>query len=116
MNEHLRERLGGRYNNNNYSQTMHKEMKKQIITGKALFVSKSSKTSKRSIYYCKYNHIPYKVVYDFKSNSIVTVLPFDSDEYNTLKEEKLQKDIQDAISLLKHHKYIVYKNWRYKNK
>lgn len=61
----------------------------QIKNNQALYVKDS--IGNRKIYYVKYKHIPYKVVYDHETNYIVTALPFDTEEYNKLKERKEQK-------------------------
>jgi hypothetical protein len=65
--------------------------------------------------YVTYNHIPYKVLYHNKTKGknskikIITVYPFDPDEYNEILETKKQKRIETYIAFLKSQGYIVYK-------
>lgn len=59
--------------------------------------------------YVKYNHIPYKILYKIthKKIKIITIYPFDFDEYNNKEKEKKQAKIQAAIKLLESEGYII---------
>lgn len=62
--------------------------------------------------YIVHNNIPLKVLY-LRSNKgvkeIITVYPFDVDEYNKVMQEEFNKKIEAAIKFLKKNKYIVYR-------
>lgn len=90
-----------------------KVIKNQITKGDYLFIKNSDKDKYRKFAYVKYKKLPIKILF-YRSKSgkqfeIITIYPFDPDEYNKLLEEKLAIEINDAIKLLKSHKYIVYR-------
>lgn len=74
-----------------------------------LYDSKDSKSKK--FCFVKYNHIPYKVLYTIKKKKckIITIYPFNVDEYNEIQEQKEQERIERCINFLKTKGYIVYK-------
>ena len=114
MTKHARERALERYNteltNLDLEQMINIIKNNDVVS---LGCSESSKSMK--FCYLKYNHIPYKVLYHNKNKGakskikIITVYPFDPDEYNEILEAKTQQKIERAILLLKSHGYIVYK-------
>ena len=54
-----------------------------------------------------------KIVYLMNSKQkacqIITILPFDVDEFNQAVKEQMEKDIQNNIKFLKSQGYIIYK-------
>ena len=89
---------------------------KQIQRGETLYVSERESIT-RCFHYVKYNHIPYKVLYQKPHKrvraKIVTVYPFDVDEYNELlkihEQEKELKIIKRFTEYLNTKGYVVYK-------
>ena len=62
--------------------------------------------------YLKYNHIQYKILYKInkKKCRIITIYPFDVDEYNNIEEQKKLERIQKAISFLEKEGYTICKH------
>lgn len=71
-----------------------------------------TKESNMKFAYIVHNNIPLKVLYS-RSNKgvkeIITVYPFDADEYNEVMQDDFKNKIDLAIKFLKKNKYIVYK-------
>ena len=70
-----------------------------------------AETKSKKFCYVKHNHIPYKVLYTIRHKhiKIITIYPFDFDEYNNIQEQKKKDKIQKAINLLESEGYKVSK-------
>lgn len=114
MSKHARERALERYNSELTKFDIH-QMINAIKNQEHIPLGCSQDDKNKKFCYVKYNHIPYKVLYYNKANGtasqiqIITVYPFDPDEYNEVMEIRQQKKLEAAITLLKSHGYIVYK-------
>ena len=77
-----------------------------------LYSSKDDKNKK--FCYLKHDHIPYKILYTIRKKQcrIITIYPFDVDEYNNMLEEKEKEKIEKSIAFLKSKGYVIYKNPR----
>ena len=119
MSIHSRERANERYNVE-LTKTDEKCIIELIKQGKSKFLYNSEKDEKMKFCYVVYKNIPFKVLYS-KSNTggvrgIITIYPFNADEYNEIidneHKEKMQQfnsRIEKAIAFLKTNGYIVYK-------
>lgn len=110
-NKHLEERSFERYNVE-ISAAEEKQLIDSIKNREILYIGKSEKDDSRHFAYVKLNHIPFKVLYHKSKRKhihIVTVYPFDADEYNSLLAAKQEAKINSAINLLKREGYIVYR-------
>lgn len=76
-----------------------------------IFLGTSETDINRKFAYVVYKNIPLKVLYIRNKRGIkgiVTVYPFDVDEYNMKQAETEQKKINGAIKLLQKHGYKVF--------
>ena len=116
--QHFEERCVERYNIE-LSEGNIKMLVNTIKRGDYLYIEQSKEDKHRHFAYVVVNHIPIKVLY-YKSNRrairIITVYPFDPDEYNSLLDIKKQNKINKAIALLKAEGYIVYRRKNNGNK
>lgn len=116
--QHFEERCVERYNVE-LTEGNIKTLVNTIKRGDYLYIKRSEEDSHRHFAYVVLNHIPIKVLY-YKSNRrtirIITVYPFDPDEYNSLLEDKKQRRIDRAIDMLKEEGYIVYRRKNNGNK
>lgn len=113
MSKHSRERANERYNIT-LTKKGENEIIEKIQNNEHIHLYSSEQDPKHLKFcYVIYNKIPLKVLYR-KTNSrrvseIITIYPFDVEEYN----EYTQKDYNDRINLsiafLKRNGYIVYK-------
>jgi len=78
----------------------------QINQKEAIFVQKGYK-GQSGVFYVKIKNIPLKVLVSNPQRVIITALPFNTDEYNKLKEKHLNKRVAEAIRLLEYSKYTV---------
>jgi mRNA deadenylase 3'-5' endonuclease subunit Ccr4 len=81
---HSQERASERYNKE-YTKKDIREIEKKLREGEGIFVREANGEDK-DIVYLKYNHIPLKICYNYVDNKVVTILPFDVDEYVRLAE------------------------------
>lgn len=81
-------------------------IRKQIANNNYIELGPSQQDENMTFVYVQYNHIPYKVLFTRgkKGVKIVTMYPFDVDEYNNLVETHR---INKAIDFLKSKGYIV---------
>lgn len=111
INEHAIDRAHQRYNFEINKQRMN-DLISKIKMGEYLFISKSAENCRREFAYVKINNLPLKVLFNRSKSGaidIITIYPFDVDEYNKLVEKKKVVDIANAVKLLKENKFIVYK-------
>lgn len=111
MSKHSRERALQRYNIQ-LSKSDEQDILEKIRNNQIISLGASEKDKKKIFAYVEHNHIPLKVLYERTNKgpkSIITVYPFDVDEYNELTKENFQRKINNAIAFLKKNKYIVYK-------
>jgi len=87
---HSQERALQRYNKD-YSKKDIKEMQKMLKDGNGIYVREANGDD-RDVLYLVYKHIPLKVCYNYVENKIVTILPFDVDEYIKIEEEQRKKN------------------------
>ena len=82
-----------------------------ISSGQSTFLYNSEQKKKRRFCFVKLNHIPYKVLYEKTKRNIkiITIYPFDVEEYNNILEQKLLEREQKYVQFLKSRGYIVYK-------
>lgn len=117
MSKHSKERAKERYN---IELTDVDEIciKQLIKEGKSKFLYNSEENHNKKFCYVVYKNIPFKVLYNRskKNISIITIYPFDADEYNRIIDEEHEKKIKQfnsriekAIAFLKVNGYIVYK-------
>lgn len=88
MTMHAIERAKERYNKD-YSLKDIQEIRKNIKNGKIIgeaFNTKNEKSTNK-LAYTIYNHIPLKVLFDPKSYYIVSMFPFDFDEFDKLQNK-----------------------------
>lgn len=115
MSKHSRKRTSERYNID-----LTKKDEQNIINllkeNKFTYLYKSEKEEKRHFGYVIYKNIPIKILYE-RSNkggikAIITVYPFDVDEYNEMlnqQKEQFLSRIDMAIKFLKKNNYVIYK-------
>ena len=107
---HAQERAESRYNKELTLNDI-KGLQKQIQNGNHVIVGHTKDDEDKIFAYIEYHHIPYKVLYTKQEGKIkiITMYPFDVDEYNKAVENR---KIKNCIKYLREHGYIVYKNWR----
>lgn len=107
---HSQERAFGRYGKD-LSKKDIQNICNLILNNQHIDVGCSDKKDYMKFAYVKYNHIPYKLLYIKSKNEvkIITMYPFDVDEYNRVVEER---KIRNYITFLKSKGYIIYKNPR----
>lgn len=113
MTQHARERAVQRYNVD-LSFDDERKIIHKLRRGECIHVEGEAHQDNRYFAYVIYNNIPLKVLYQEndkkgKINRIITVYPFDTDEYNNAEAKKFKDKIQLAIDFLKANKYVVYK-------
>ena len=125
LTKHARERIEERYNLH-----LTEQDENSIITlireNKATYLYDSEKDKQCKFCYVVYKNIPLKVLYK-KSNTggvkrIITVYPFDVEEYNVLLDKEHQEKLNQfnsrinaSIAFLKRNGYIVYKREKKKD-
>lgn len=85
---HAIERAMQRYNKEYTPQDLiqiSKNIREGKIVGEAFLPKNNS--NNRLLAYTIYNHIPLKVLYDTKNYFIITMFPFDFDEYDKLQNK-----------------------------
>lgn len=85
-----------------------RKIQEKIANKDYLFIGPSEKNEERFFAYVEYKNIPYKVLYANyeRGPRVITMYPFDVDEYNKLQEER---QIEEAVNLLVSKGYVVYK-------
>lgn len=119
MKSHVQNRALERYNLNLTKDDENKILE-LIKDKKSIFLEKSKKNEKMIFCYVTYKNIPLKVLY-LRSRgkgvkSIVTIYPFNPDEYNEVVKNDLEDRIKNSIGFLKKHGFIVYKRKNQQNK
>ena len=99
------------------SQRYNKELTEKDITCIKAYIHNNEHTplgtdpnvKSKKFCYVTYNHIPYKVLYTIrhKQVKIITIYPFDFEEYNKIQEQKKKEKIEKAIKFLEKEGYIV---------
>lgn len=116
MSKHARIRGFERYNQTLTKRDEHNIVEK-LKNNDMLFLYDSENDKRRKFAYVVYNNVPYKVLYHRTKSGIqgiVTIYPFDVEEYNALiQEEEIYKKcmrlaVEEAKRILKINKYIVY--------
>ena len=112
MNKHLKERMKERYNIELCASEA-RELLNKIRLGDSTFLYDAvGYNGKRKFCYVMFKKIPVKVLYERSKkgvNKIITVYPFDVDEYNDMTQKTYQNCLNGAIAFLKQNGYIVYK-------
>lgn len=111
MSKHSQKRALERYNLS-LTKKEEQEIIELIRENKIIALGTSEENKNLKFAYVVYNHIPLKVLYE-RSNkygvkNIITIYPFDADEYNNLLKNDFQQKIDIAIKFLKRNGYIVY--------
>lgn len=112
MSKHSRERASQRYNVE-LSYADEKNIIEQLRQGRGLPLNIDSGENNKKFAYVVYKNIPLKVLYE-RSNakgikSIITIYPFDCEEYNEVQRQIFDTHIEMAIKFLKANGYIVYR-------
>lgn len=113
MSKHSRERAFERYNIELTSK-QEKEIMQKIRNNEHIYLYDSEQDPKHLKFcYIVYENIPLKILYK-KTNKkgiteIVTIYPFDVEEYNEKQQEREINRINKAIEFLKNKGYVVYK-------
>ena len=111
MTKHSRERALERYNIK-LSKKDEADILEMIRNNQILPLGSVDNNNKKKFAYVVFNHIPLKVLYS-RSNkrplNIITVYPFDADEYNSLIQDDFQNKIYNSVAFLKKNGFIVYK-------
>lgn len=113
MSKHSRERAYERYNIE-LSKKAEKDIMQIIKNNEHTILYPSEQDPKHKKFcYITYKNKPLKVLYKRTNkggvSQIITVYPFDVEEYNNAKEQEQIEKINGAIKLLKDNGYIVYK-------
>ena len=116
MTVHAHDRAGQRYNQD-VPITDLSCMAFEITKGNSFFIEKIDKFM--SFHYVLLRNIPYKVLFSTRRRmsdktyqnkpSIITVYPFDADEYNRITKDYQDRRINDNIEELKHLGYKIFK-------
>ena len=112
MGKHAQERTKQRYNIDlTYSDE--KNILYKLKTGKGIPLDTECDEGLQFAYVVHRN-VPLKVLYSLTENmkvpyKIVTVYPFDVDEYNGVFENDCKSAINKAVAFLKTNGYVVYK-------
>lgn len=113
MTKHSRERAQQRYNIE-LSKADECNIINILRSGRGIPLDTDTKEEDLSFAYVKYNNIPLKVLYSQTENrgvrSIITVYPFNVEEYNEAQEQFFQEQIKIAIKFLERNGYTVTKN------
>ncbi len=107
---HAQERAHQRYNKELNELDLH-NIKKIIQTNQHTPLGCTEMDKNKKFCYVVYNHIPYKILYKISKKvcHLITIYPFDVDEYNIIQEQKKQEKIKAAINLLQTNGYKVIK-------
>lgn len=112
MSEHSRERASERYNLT-LTKTDEQCLLGYINSGMCIYLKHKGQTEHTAVCYAKYKKIPIKIVYLMDkgkvARQIITILPFDAEEFNQAVNEQMQTDIENNIKFLKSQGYIVYR-------
>lgn len=106
---HAQERASQRYNKDLTEKDMNNI--RQYIKNNQHTPLGCANTKNKKFCYVKYNHIPYKILYKIthKHVKLITIYPFDFEEYNNIEKEKHQLKIRKAIELLESEGYTISK-------
>lgn len=98
---HAQQRAQERYNKTLSELDLH-NIRNIIQKNEHTFIGCTDTDRNKKFCYLTYNHIPYKILYKInkKKCKLITIYPFDVDEYNRLQEIKLQNKINAAILFL----------------
>ena len=112
MSKHSRERASQRYNIE-LSYADEKNIIEALKQGRGIPLDIDSGEKNKKFAYVVYKNIPLKVLYE-RSNAkgiknIITIYPFDTEEYNEVQRQIFDGHIGMAIKFLKANGYIVYK-------
>lgn len=107
---HAQERAQERYNKILSDLDIH-NICKIIQNNQHTFINHTEKDKNKKFCYLTYNHIPYKILYKInkKKCKIITIYPFDVDEYNKLQDLKFKDKINKAITFLEKNGFKVIK-------
>lgn len=111
MSKHSRARAVERYNIQ-LSKIDEQNILNKIRKQEAIFIKNSEENPNRKFVYVEYNNIPLKVLYLRTKNGvkqIITIYPFDADEYNSLMKKDFESKINSAMQFLRVNGYVVYK-------
>lgn len=113
MSRHARERATQRYNIELSFDDERKVIHK-LRRGECIHLKTDAYQDDMYFAYVIHNNIPLKVLYKEsenkgKINKIITVYPFDTDEYNEAKAKQFKNKVQLAIDFLKANDYTVVK-------
>lgn len=118
MTKHSKERALERYNIK-LTNKDELEILEMIRNNQIIPLGSPEGDDKKKFAYVVFNHIPLKILYS-RSNkrplSIITVYPFDADEYNSLIQKDFQNKIHNAMVFLKRNGFIVYKRKNLKSR
>lgn len=112
MSKHSRERALERYN---IELTKYDEQQilQKIKSNDCYSLGHTQEDITKKFAYVTYHNIPMKVLYKRTNkkgpSQIITIYPFDADEYNKLHLNIYESQIKSAIAFLQKNKYIVYK-------
>lgn len=103
---HAQDRAWQRYNKELDTYAIN-QIKNSIKNKEYIFVENAKDDERKHFVYVKFNNIPYKVLYIGEKNPrLITIYPFDVDEYNRLAEER---------KIEKYIKYLIGKGYIIKN-
>ena len=113
MTAHARERAVQRYNID-LSFDEERKIIHKLRRGECIHLKDDAYQDNMYFAYVIYNNIPLKVLYQEneekgKINKIITVYPFDTDEYNNAEAKRFKDKIKLAIDFLKANGYEVSK-------
>lgn len=103
---HAQDRAWQRYNRELDTYAIN-QIKNSIRNKEYIFIENAKDDERKHFVYVKFNNIPYKVLYIGEKNPrLITIYPFDVDEYNRLAEER---------KIEKYIKYLIGKGYIIKN-
>ena len=111
MGNHAKDRAIERYNIN-LSHRATSIILDKIRNNDMIPLGTSEKDKTMKFAYVVYKNIPLKVLYKRsikQVQNIITIYPFDCEEYNEVVQDDFQSKIDLAVALLKANGYIVYK-------
>ena len=113
MTQHARDRATQRHNID-LSFDEERKVIHKLRRGECIHIKGDAYSENMYFAYVIHNNIPLKVLYKEseskgKINKIITVYPFDTDEYNNAKAKQFKDKIQLAIDFLKANGYKVSK-------
>ena len=101
---HAQERALQRYNQSLSYRDIN-QIGKLLTAKQYLFLKYDEVCSDLLFAYVTYKKIPYKVLFKTSPLKIITVYPFDADEYNSAVEK--QQEIINSINILKSNGYTI---------